>query len=56
MSKPSVPESNRAGKAPADVRARILAEAKPFPEVPEDEMIEMTEDEARVFWDAILNA
>lgn len=36
--------------------ARTLAEAESFPEIPEDEMIEMTDNEARVFWDAILSA
>lgn len=56
MSRPSVPPS-RPGKASDEVRRRVLAKARPMPELSEEEKIQLSEEEeARVFWDAITNA
>lgn len=56
MSTPSEKHAGGPGKAPREVRHAILADARPMPDLPDEERIQLSDKEARVFFEVIENA
>lgn len=56
MSTPREKHVPTPGKAPEDIRRAILARARPLPDIPAEDRIRLSDEEARVFYDAITNA
>lgn len=56
MSTPNEQRASDPGKAPQDIRRAILDGARPLPPVEETMINDLTDDEARIFFETILDA